>query len=65
MKILKLISCLLFLSLIVSCSKSDENKDSEHFLSGQQKALEKAKGVEDMLQQNEEKRRKEAEEAAN
>lgn len=65
MKIFKLFSFLLLASLLFSCSKSEENEDSEHFLSGQQKALEKAQGVEDMLQQTEKKRRENAEETSN
>lgn len=44
---------------------SDESpegtEESEHFLSGQQRALEKAKGVEGMLQEAEAKRKKELE----
>lgn len=39
---------------------SSSSEESEHFLSAQQRAMEKAKGVEDMLQQTEEKRRKDA-----
>lgn len=65
MKTLKIISLLFLLSILLSCSKSEENKEEEHFLSGQQRSLEKAQGVEDMLQESEEKRRKQAEEAAN
>ena len=37
---------------------SSSDAEAEHFLSGQQRALEKAKGVESMLQETEEKRRK-------
>jgi uncharacterized lipoprotein YehR (DUF1307 family) len=46
-----------------ACSKSEDSEDEEHFASSQQRALEKAKGVEDMLQQSEEKRRKELEQS--
>lgn len=47
-----------------ACSKSEESEDKEHFASSQQRALEKAKGVEDVLQQTEEKRRKELEQSS-
>lgn len=46
-----------------ACSKSEESEDEEHFASSQQRALEKAKGVEDMLKETEEKRRKELEQS--
>ncbi len=48
---------------ITACSKSEEGEDKEHFASSQQRALEKAKGVEDVLQDAEEKRRKEMEQS--
>ena len=48
--------------VVNACSKSEEGEEKEHFASSQQKALEKAKGVEDMLKDTEEKRRKEMEE---
>ena len=53
----------LLTTFLVACSKSEETEESEHFASSQQKALEKAQGVEDMLQETEEKRRKEMEQA--
>lgn len=58
-----LLSFLLTTSL-VACSKSDDAEESEHFASSQQKALEKAQGVEDMLQETEEKRRKDMEQSS-
>ena len=57
---------LLMLSAFIlsACSKSDDGENKEHFASSQQKALEKAQGVEDMLKETEEKRRKEMEESS-
>jgi len=55
---------LVVLVCFAACSKSEEDGNKEHFASSQQRALEKAKGVEDMLQETEQKRRKEADEAA-
>lgn len=51
-------------TVLVACSKSEEGEESEHFASSQQRALEKAQGVEDMLQETDEKRRKEMEQAS-
>lgn len=62
MKILKLLSLLIFSVILLACSKSGE-EDSEHFASTQQRALEKSKEVEGLLQETEEKRRKQMEEA--
>ena len=60
MKFLKLSSLVVFLIVVAACSKSGE-EDTEHFASSQQRALEKAKGVEDMLMDSEKERRKKAE----
>ena len=65
MKILKTLPLVLIISMLLACSKSEENESEEHFLSSQQKAMEKAEGVEDMLKETEEKRRKDAEQATN
>ena len=68
MKIFRWFSMIIFVSLAAAvlngCSKSQEGEEKEHFASSQQKALEKAKGVEDMLKETEEKRRKEMEESS-
>lgn len=53
-----------FVFALSACSKSEESEDKEHFASSQQRALEKAKGVEDMLMENEEKRRKQTEQSS-
>lgn len=68
MTVTKLVSTVFFSTVVLlflaGCSKSEEGEDKEHFASSQQRALEKAKGVEDMLQDAEEKRRKEMEQAS-
>ena len=46
---------------MVACSKSGEEENSEHFLSGQQRALERAKDVNNLVQDAEEKRRQQLE----
>jgi len=55
---------LLSAMILNACSKTDDGEKKEHFASSQQKALEKAQGVEDMLKETEEKRRKEMEESS-
>jgi len=62
MKFLKWVSLLVFVIFLLGCSKSGE-EDPEHFASTQQRALEKSKEVEGLLQETEEKRRKQMEEA--
>ncbi|MEJ2179245.1 MAG: hypothetical protein P8Y28_02150 [Gammaproteobacteria bacterium] len=47
---------------MVACSKSGDEENSEHLLSGQQRALERAKDVNNVLQQSEEKKRQQLEE---
>ncbi|MGD8571460.1 MAG: hypothetical protein PVF34_11660 [Gammaproteobacteria bacterium] len=56
------IACIgVFAVTLLACSKSDEGQDKEHFASTQQKALEKAKAVDGMLQDAEAKKREQLE----
>ena len=64
MKLLKLFFLLMFSVTLMACSKSDDS-NTEHFASSQQRALEKAKNVDNLLQDAEEKRRKQMEEMEN
>jgi len=65
MKSPRILSLLLFVttlaSLLVACSGSQDPEDKEHFLSSQQRALEKAKNVNNVLQQADQKQREELE----
>lgn len=60
MKLLYIILLLVFSATMAACSKSEE-ENSEHFLSGQQRALERAKDVNNLVQDAEEKRRQQLE----
>jgi len=62
MKLQNIIFAVALVALLFACSKSDDQETQEHFLSGQQRALEKAKNVENVLQQADEKQRKQLEE---
>jgi len=62
MKLQNIIFSVALVALLFACSKSDDQETQEHFLSGQQRALEKAKNVENVLQQADEKQRKQLEE---
>ncbi|WP_455200225.1 hypothetical protein [Kaarinaea lacus] len=61
---MKLHSIILLVIMSVSmaaCSKSGEDENGEHFLSEQQRALERAKDVNNLVQDAEEKRRQQLE----
>jgi uncharacterized lipoprotein YehR (DUF1307 family) len=61
---MKLLNILLLTVLSVSlfaCSKSDDQENQEHFLSGQQRALERAQDVNNVIQQAEDKKRQQLE----
>ena len=61
---MKLLNILLLTALSVSlfaCSKSDDQENQEHFLSGQQRALERAQDVNNVIQQAEDKKRQQLE----
>lgn len=57
MKLQNIIFVVAMAALLFACSKSDE-ETQEHFLSGQQRALEQAKNVNNVIQQADEKQRK-------
>ncbi len=61
MKLLKLFLMIIIGSTPIACSRSDDQKTQEHFLSGQQRALERAQDVNNVLQQAEEKKRQQLE----
>jgi len=61
MKLLHIILLFVFSVTIVACSKSDEGENKEHFLSDQQRALERAKDVNNVIQEAEEKKRQQLE----
>ena len=46
---------------LLACSKSDDDQNKEHFASTQQRALEKAKAVDGILKDAEEKQRQQLE----
>jgi surface antigen len=58
MKLQKIILLVVLGVSLMACSKSD---DQEHFLSGQQRALERAQDVDNVIQQAEEKKRQQLE----
>lgn len=61
---MKLQTIILFVALsalLVACSKSDDQESQEHFLSDQQRALERAQDVNNVIQQTEEKKRQQLE----
>ena len=60
MKLLHIILLTLCCTTMVACSKSDQ-EDGEHFLSGQQRALERAQDVNNVIQQAEDKKREQLE----
>ena len=61
MKLSKLFNLILLATVLVACSSSQDSENSEHFLSDQQRAMEKAKNVENVLQEADKKRREELE----
>ncbi|WP_455223151.1 hypothetical protein [Kaarinaea lacus] len=61
MKLQNILFIVAISALLFACSKSDEQKTEEHFLSGQQRALERAQDVNNVIQQAEEKQRKQLE----
>jgi hypothetical protein len=63
MKFLTFLPLLVFSVALAGCPKPDNN--DEHFASTQQRALEKAKNVDKMLQDVEQKRRQQMEEIEN
>ena len=58
MKLLKVLLMITMGAMLIACSKSD---DQEHFLSGQQRALERAQDVNNVIQQAEDKKRQQLE----
>ena len=61
MKLLRWINLLLLAMALVACSSSQDPEDKEHFASSQQRALEEAKNVGNVLQEADEKKRQELE----
>ncbi|HEY5601906.1 MAG TPA: hypothetical protein VIM41_02235 [Gammaproteobacteria bacterium] len=61
MKPLKLFLLIIIGVTLLACSKADDEKNQEHFLSGQQRALERAQDVNAVIQQAEEKKRQQLE----
>jgi|GEM_PF-5233789 len=61
MKLQKIILLVALGASLAACSKSDDQENQEHFLSGQQRALERAQDVENVIQQAEEKKRQQLE----
>lgn len=59
---LQIITLLVALGVsLMACSKSDDQESQEHFLSDQQRALERAQDVDNVIQQAEEKKRQQLE----
>jgi uncharacterized lipoprotein YehR (DUF1307 family) len=61
MKLQKIILLVVLGVSLMACSKSDDQEGQEHFLSGQQRALERAQDVDNVIQQAEEKKRQQLE----
>lgn len=61
MKLQTIILLFALSALLVACSKSDDQESQEHFLSDQQRALERAQDVNNVIQQTEEKKRQQLE----
>ena len=61
MKVLRLFYLMLLTTALVACSSSQDPENTEHFASSQQRALEKAKNVENVLREADEKKRQELE----
>ena len=62
MKLSYIILLVICSATMLACSKSGDEENSEHFLSEQQRALDRAKDVNNVLQQSEEKKRQQLEE---
>ncbi|WP_455196291.1 hypothetical protein [Kaarinaea lacus] len=61
MKLRTIILLFALSALLMACSKSDDQESQEHFLSDQQRALERAQNVNNVIQQTEEKKRQQLE----
>ena len=61
MKLQTIILLFALSALLMACSKSDDQESQEHFLSDQQRALERAQDVNNVIQQTEEKKRQQLE----
>ncbi|WP_455208315.1 hypothetical protein [Kaarinaea lacus] len=61
MKLLNILFLIFIGATLIACSKSDDQENQEHFLSGQQRALERARDVDNVIQQAEEKKRQQLE----
>ena len=61
MKLLSILFLIVIGATQIACSKSDDQENQEHFLSGQQRALERARDVDNVIQQAEEKKRQQLE----
>jgi septal ring factor EnvC (AmiA/AmiB activator) len=61
MKLQTIILLFALSALLMACSKSDDQESQEHFLSDQQRALERAQNVNNVIQQTEEKKRQQLE----
>lgn len=60
-KFLWLVCVTVLAGALLGCSKDADEQNGEHFASTQQRALEKAKGVDDMLKKAEDKQRQQLE----
>jgi len=61
MKLHYIVLLVVFSATMLACSKPDEGENKEHFLSDQQRALERAQDVNNVIQQSEERKRQQLE----
>lgn len=61
MKLLKMFFLILAVTILSACSKSGDTEEKEHFASSQQRALEKAKGVDKIIMDADAKQRQQLE----